>query len=209
METIRGQGMKWVAESVGAKGAAVIVIAIAAAWVYATWDEPGILAEAPDLPLQVVTALKGVQLGQKLAAVVSTHGPFDKEKTPTHTVKKYADEEDYVQRNGQLRLGVREGVVRSLGYPCIEGRDPTVVNNIACHHFEDRIRKVFGDHLRVLCARVSPDHPNKDLAPHVRAYDAIEYGTRYVVIKDVVQGFIVTDPKELESLVGFNWVKCA
>jgi len=208
----RRQGWSWkkLGDSVVAKANAIAVIAAAAFWVYASWDEApsGMSSETRDTPLQVVTSLKGVRLGQKLDSVASTHGPFDKEGAQPDAVKKYADEEDYRQRNGPLRLWVRDGVVRSIVYACKEGHDPAALNNVACHDFEDRIRKVFGDRVRVLCAKVKPDDPNKAIAPYVRAYDAVEYGTRYIVIKDEVKGFIVTDAKELDSLVGFNWAKC-
>ena len=190
------------ADSSVVKAAAAIVLVFAAIAAFSTWDEP---AEA-DAPLAVATSFQGVRLGQPFAAAASTHGPFEKEAVAVAR-KKYDDEVTYVQKNGALRLSVRNGIVTSISYPCREG-DKVVLNNIACHHFEDRIRRVFGERVRVLCARVDPDNPNKDIAPYVRAYDVVEYGTRYVVIKDVVQGFTVTDPKELESLVGYNWLKC-
>ena len=212
MDKPRIEGWSWqkLGDSIGAKFAATVVIANAVWWTYASWDQPTVevSSESRDAPLQVVTSLEGVRLGEKLAAVASTHGPFDKEPARPDSVKKYADEEDHRQRNGQLRLWVRDGVVRSIAYQCKEGRDPAALNNVACHDFEDQIRKVFGDRLRVLCAKVKPDDPNKAMAPYVRAYDAVEYGTRYIVIKDAVNGFIVTDSKELDSLVGFNWEKC-
>ena len=194
-------------DSAGAKAAAVVVIAIAVLWAYASWDKPTaeMSSESRDAPLQVVTSLQGVQLGQKLAAVASTHGPLDK-LAERDVVRKYANEEDYLQRNGTLRVGVRDGVVRSIGYLCKEGRDRTTVNKVACHDLKDKVEKVFGDRVRVLCPKAKPE--NKEIAPYVRAYDAIEFGTRYVVIRDKVQGFTVTDPGELASLVGFNWVKC-
>lgn len=205
-----GSSWKKLGDSVGAKAAAVVVIAIAAWWTYASWDQPtaGLSPESRDAPLQVVTSFGGVRLGQELDSVASTHGTFDKEAARPDALKKYADMETYRQRNGPLRLWVRDGVVLSIVYACKEGRDPAAVNNVACHDFEDRIRNVFGDRVRVLCAVVKPDDPNKVIAPHVRAYDAVEYGTRYIVIRDKVDGFIVTDTKELDSLVGFNWVKC-
>ncbi len=212
MDKPRGEGWSWekLGDSIGARLAATVVIAIAVWWAYASWDQSTVevSSESRDAPLQVVTSFEGVRLGQQLAAVASTQSPFDKQAAREGAVKKYADEETYRQRNGQLRLSVRDGVVRSIAYVCKEGRDPAALNNVACHDFEDRIRKVFGDRLRVLCAKVTPDDPNKAMAPYVRAYDAVEYGTRYIVIKDVVNGFIVTDSKELESLVGFNWEKC-
>ena len=202
-------GVNWtkVGESGAAKALAAVVIAIGAWWAYSSWDERGaeMLSESPDVAQQVVTSLQGVQLGEKLSAVVATHGAFDKQSDPS-VVRKYGNEEDYQQRSGPLRLGVRDGVVHSISYLCKEGRDRTALNKVACHDSDARIRKAFGDRVRVLCPKAKPE--NKDMAPYVRAYDAVEHGTRYVAIKGVVQGFVVTDPQELASLVGFNWVKC-
>jgi hypothetical protein len=188
-----------------AKVAAVIGVALFALYVFGTWDEG---AEAPEVVLQVPTGLQGVGLGEKLAAFASSHGPFDKEPPRPETTKKYADEEDYVQRNGPLRLGVRNGFVSSVAYDCREGRDRTALNNVACHAGPERIKSVFGDRIRILCAKVKANDPNKDLVPFARAYDAVEYATRYIVIKDKVEGFIVFPPGELETLVGLNWERC-
>lgn len=193
-----------IGDSAAARVATVAGIAIFAVWAFGTWEE----SDPPDAPLHVVTSLEGVELGQRLANVPQKLGPFDQQKPQPHVVKKHKDEVDYQQRNGTLRLSVRNGVVGTISYACKQGRDGAAVNNVACYAFEDRIRKVFGDRVRVLCARVKPGDPQKDIAPHARAYDAVEYGTRYIVIKDVVQGFMVMDAKELESLVGLNWVKC-
>jgi hypothetical protein len=206
VEQVREERSGWekVADSPLAKAAAVVVIAIAALWTYATWNPP----ERHDSPLQVATAFEGIQLGQKLSALPARLGPFDKEAPRPDVMRKYKDEVDYQQRNGSLRVGVRDGVVHSIGYFCNAGKDGTTLNNVACHDAETRVRKVFGGSLRVLCARVKPGDPDKDLALHVRAYDAIAYGTRYVLIKDEVQGFIIMDVKELDSLVGLNWVRC-
>jgi hypothetical protein len=203
--------MAWVGigDSPLARGATVVSLAIVALWVYATWDD----APRPDAndataaTLQVAASLDGVRLGDTLASATAAHGPFDRQAPRPEVVKKYADEEDYVQRNGQLRVSVRGGVIHTVGYACREGRDGTVLNRVACHDFEDRVRKVFGE-LRVLCAKVRADDPKRALAPHVRAYDAIPYGTRHIIIKDAVAGFIVMEPAELQSLVGFNWEEC-
>jgi hypothetical protein len=194
------------ADSAFAKGAAVAAVVAFALYVIGTWDQD---AAAPAVALQVPTGLEGVALGERLAALASTHGPFDKEPPRPGVTRKHADEEDYVQRNGTLRLGVRKGFVSSVAYSCKEGRDRTTLNNIACRAGPDRIKAVFGDRVRILCAKARADDPNRDLAASVRAYDVVEYATRYVVIKDAVAGFMVFQPGELETLVGLNWERCA
>ncbi len=192
-------------DSAFARVAAVIGVVLFALYVIGTWDER---AQEPEVALQVATGVQGVRLGENLAALPSTLGPFDKEPPRPGASKKYADEEDYVQRNGSLRLGVRKGFVSSVAYSCREGRDRTALNNVACHAGPDRIKGVFGDRVRILCAKVRADDPNREMAPFVRAYDAVEYATRYVVIKDAVAGFVVYPPGELEALVGINWERC-
>lgn len=212
MSEMRKPASNWkkLGDSGAAKFAAVTGILIASWFAYESRDQAAPLTDwRAESPPQLMRSLEGVQLGQQLPQLVSTHGPFDREKAQAHVVKKYADEEDYRQRNGQIRVGVRNGVVTAISYECREGYDSTSLNNVACHAFEDRIRNTFGARLRVLCAKVRPDDPDKDLAPHVRAYDIVEFGTRYIVIKDKVIGFIVVDKKELETMVGFNWVECA
>ena len=206
------QGWNWekVGDSPIAKGAAALGIALFALWAYATWDAPDepSTAEPAQVALQPVTSIDGVQLGADFAAVAAAHGPFDREAPGPGAVRKHLDEVDYVQRTGSLRLGVRKGIVRSIGYVCKDGRDTTALNHVACHAKRERIVQVFGERVRMLCAKVKPDDPRRAMAPHVRAYDAVEFGTRHVVIQDVVNGFMVTDPQELESLVGYNWEEC-
>ena len=206
------QGWNWekVGDSPIAKGAAALGIALFALWAYATWDAPDepSPAETAQVALQQVTSIDGVQLGADFAAVAATHGPFDREAPRPGVVRKHLDEVDYAQRTGPLRVGVRKGIVRIIGYVCKDGRDTTALNHVACHAKRERIVQVFGERVRMLCAKVNPGDPDRAMAPHVRAYDAVEFGTRHIVIKDVVNGFLVTDPDELESLVGFNWEEC-
>jgi len=194
------------------KAAAVVVMALGAWWVYANWDEPPAAEPEPQqaraTPPQLVTSFAGVRLGGKLADAPKALGPFDKHKDEPHAVKMYPDEEDHWQRNGRLRLGVRRGVVFSVGYPCGDGRDTTSVNHVACGDSSEHLKQVLGDQLRVLCPRMKANHPHAELAPVARAYDAVEFGTRYIVIKEKVTDFIIAEPRELESMVGFNWGKC-
>ena len=75
-------------------------------------------------------------------ALTSSHGAFDKQPMGPDRVKKYADEEDYVQRNGQLRLGVRSGVVWSVAYGCREGRDRIELRTESPPHLADQMHDV-------------------------------------------------------------------
>ena len=212
--------MSWqkIGESDAAKGVAVVVMAIGALWAYATWDEPAQQAAAPTpapsiarvVPPQVIASFDGVQLGDKLTDAASARGPFDRQKDAPLAERKYPDEQTHVQRNGgRLRLLVRGGAVFVISYSCKDDRDPVVLNRVGCRDKSEGIRRVFGDRLRVLCANVKPDDPRAALAPFARAYDAVEFGTRYIVVKDQVRGFMIATPAELGSMVGFTWVKCA
>jgi hypothetical protein len=207
-----------VGDSPVAKVIAVIGVALFALYVIGTWDKkdeapsvarPVVNPAAPQRPLVAPTGLWGIRLGDKFAAYASSHGPFDKEAARPGSTKKDADDEDFVQRKGQLRVGVRKGLVSSVAYSCKEERDPTTMNNVACYSGGERIKTVFGDRVRVLCPKMKANDPDKDLAVFVRAYDIAEYQTRYIVIKDAMTGFMVFEPGVLETLVGINWEKCA
>jgi hypothetical protein len=213
-----------IGDSAAVRGAAVIGVVLFALYVIGTWDKEGAARDAPQVvtkaatpvapknapqgAVQAPTGLWGILLGEKFGKYASSHGPFDKEATRPGASKKYPDEETYVQRKGQLHVGVRKGLVSSIAYSCKEGSDPTAMYTVACHAAPQRINAVFGDRFRVLCPKLKPDDPNKDLAAFVRAYDVIEYQTRYIVIKDAMTGFIVYEPGELETLVGINWETC-
>jgi len=172
-------------------------------------DSPqAVKSSAPQVALRAPTELWGIRLGDKFEAYAASHGPFDKEAARPASVRKQAGGEDFVQRNGQLRVGVRKGLVSSVAYSCKENRDPTAMYKVACHAGPERIKAVFGDRVRVLCPKLKANDPNKDLAAFVRAYDIVEVQTRYIVIKDAMTGFMVFEPGELETLVGINWEKC-
>ena len=210
------------------RGIAMVAVALFALYVIGTWDDkkappaevaqgapeaaapPKAQARLDPLPkgARAPTGLWGILLGHRFDTYAKSHGPFEKERPPPGTAKKAAGDETYVQRNGQLRVGVREGLVSSIAYGCKEGSDPTAMYNVACRAPPQRIREVFGDGVRILCPKARPNGADQDLARFVRAYDILEYQTRYIVIKDSMTGFIVYGPGELETLVGINWEKC-
>jgi hypothetical protein len=206
-----------IGDSAAVRGVAVIGVVLFALYVIGTWAEkaeaPPIATQTtntatPQVPLVAPTGLFGIRLGDKFTAYASSHGPFEKEAARPGSIKKQTSDEDFVQRNGQLRVGVRKGLVSSVAYSCKEKRDPTAMNKVACYARSERIKIVFGERARVLCPKLKENDPNKELAASVRAYDIVEYQTRYIVIKDAMTGFIVFEPGELETLVGLNWEPC-
>jgi hypothetical protein len=218
-----------VKDSALTRGIAIIAVVLFALYVFGTWDgnapplreaaqvtpqvapQPTPQVAPPPTPqggMRAPTGLWGILLGEKFDKYASSHGPFDKEQAPPGTAKKAADDETYIQRNGQLRVGVRKGLVSSIAYGCKENRDPTAMYKVACYAAPERIKTVFGDQVRVLCPKLKANDPDKDLAAFVRAYDIVEYQTRYIFIKDAMTGFIVFPSGELETLVGINWERC-
>lgn len=157
-----------------------------------------------------IAEMKGVRLGDSFAEVSERAGPFDYEP-PTTAGSDPGPELGYVQRHGgSVRVTVLQGVVRGISYAC-RSPDPTRYGSVACHEGVERLRAAYGERLRVLCARVSPDDPRHAQAPFVRAYDVVDLGIRYVVQHDKVNGFIVREPSDLRGQLGGNllWHQCA
>jgi len=100
--------------------------------------------------------------------------------------------------------------IAGISYEC-GPQDRTSLNRVECGAPSTRVREVFGEPARVLCAHVAPDDPDTAaaaLAPSVRAFDISFTGTRYVAIRDRIAGFIVRAPHDLESDVGRRWRPC-
>lgn len=152
---------------------------------------------------QVVTSLKGIAIGEKLADVVFKHGAFEKREKKVDDVRKYQDEEDYEQKDKRVGISVRSGVVVSINYICGNESDYTSLNRISCDDSGDKIKELFQNRVRVLCSKKSDEG-----AQFRRVYDVVEYGTRYLVGQNKVAGFLTTNKRELESLVGLNWDEC-
>ena len=132
----------------------------------------------PQVGLRAPTELWGIRLGDKFEAYAASHGPFDKEAARPASVRKQAGDEDFVQRNGQLRVGVRKGLVSSVAYSCKENRDPTAMYKVACHAGPERIKAVFGDRVRAVPQAERRTTRTKTWPPFVRAYDIVEVQTR-------------------------------
>ena len=148
---------------------------------------------------KVITSLKGVSLGDKLSEVAFRHGSFEKQLKNVDSVEQYEDEEYHFQTEVGLQLGVREGVVTTVAYICNKESDSTALNRVLCGDSGDKVKDLFPTKLRVLC------HKNNKL---MRVFDVVEYGTRYFVRQNRIEGFLVTSIKVLESSSGFKWEPC-
>lgn len=158
--------------------------------------------------LKPVSGLQGARLGESFAELVARKGPFDPDPAGKPG-QKPPERGDFRHRDRALLVWVQDGRVRSVGHDC-HVRGGVRLNRIDCGAPGYRIREVFGDAVRVLCAKVADDDPRKAEAAFARAFDVLATGTRYIVERDVVTGFIITAPSELEALAGADnlWHAC-
>ena len=160
-------------------------------------DEAGFVWRDASVESQPVRTLKGVTVGQPLKEVSARLGTFevDASAPPKEGAR------NYVQPGSRIRLLVVGGNVTRVSYECAGNDDETRVNRVACWTYETRIVEVFGQGLRRLCAKAGPN---------AFAYDALDTGTRYVVLEGFVRGFIVMEPGDLEGSVEGDpvWTRC-
>ncbi len=152
---------------------------------------------------RVVTSLEGIAVGEKLSDVIFKHGPFEKEEKQADSIRKYQDEEQYRNKDKNLSISVRAGIVGVVYYGCNKETDYTSMNKISCRDSGDKISELFGDKVRILCATKKDEYRQ-----FLRVYDVVAYGTRYLLWQNEVRTLIIADKKELESFVGVNWDKC-
>lgn len=175
-------------------GTIIVLLAAFTVIAYERWQERP----------HVVTSLEGVSINEKLSDVVFRQGPFEKIDSKKLTGHHNHDEDRYVNVKKRTILTVRNGLVTTILYACkLEQTDLTRLNRIECNDQGDKIFEVFGDKVRVLC----PKEKNED-STLKRAYDVVEYGTRYILKQNHVESFLITETTELQSWVGINWDTC-
>lgn len=162
----------------------------------------GFLAyEAWEKRPQLVDQHAGIRLGDSLGDVQFKMGdlqrmPRDKDSDPT--------EEIYFSKQSNLQLDVKEGRVNFLAYVCnTEGRDYTSIGHITCADKADDIIEKYGGSVRILCLTTDGKIDNTS-----RAYDAIQYGLRYILENNSVRVIAVVSPLVLEGFIGKNWTPC-
>lgn len=156
-----------------------------------------------------IRKLDEISLGDKLSDVSFRLGEFKEVPKGKDLSVKYPDEIDYENKTigGKLGFSIHNGVVFTINYACNDnGSNYIRINGIECGSDGDRVLDRFKDNVRVLCSNaVKYD----DSYRFVRVYDVVEYGVRYMLVKNRVEGFIVADKDELKSFIGINWVPCS
>lgn len=186
---------KIVGRSVGGLVAFLLLVVL---WVYG-FDAYQKWKNRPD----VVTSLFGISIGEKFSDVVFKHGEFKLSELSERAIKKNDASQRYYNADKRVAINVLAGTVTSIIYGCAESLEYSSLNGIACGDSGDRIFERFKGNVRVQC----PTTPDKG-SEYTRVYDVVQYGTRYYVILNKVQGLGVFEKQELESLVGLNWGAC-
>lgn len=172
---------------------------------YQKWrpDEHGIASVGvPSGKPEAVTSIGDVALGDAWSDVVfRVGGDFKGEPSPDQG--RYPGTIIYTHDKLPLVAHVYQGRVTYIVYRCPREGPSITVNGIACGDSGDRIMERFAKQIRVLCL-VKPS----SISSSMRAYDAVDFGTRYVLSSNKVTAFAVADKAEMPYLSGINWGKC-
>lgn len=149
----------------------------------------------PDKP-QIALSFIGVTLGEKVGDAQFRTGAKK---------KKMGDSPSYEfpSNQGKFFQGNKDGVVDRIGVWCSDDaiNYPATyspeVNGIRCgNSSEDIINKNGKDKLRILCMQKSIGNVE---AGSARAYDALDYGVRYILITNSVSGIYVYPIDDLKT----------
>ena len=100
-------------------------------------------------------------------------------------------------------LFVEKGAIEGIQYDCKRTTDYTSANGIRCEDEGEKIFHRFGKSVTVLCPR------DKDERRELRrAYAVPEFGVQYLMKRNRVKGFYVTDKSRLAAEAGGNWIAC-
>lgn len=152
-----------------------------------------------DVRPQLITQLAGVSVGEKLADVFFKHGDFKRDAKRDPNDKS---EERYENTEKNTYILVKDGKVTNVAYYC-QPFDYKPINGINCDDSGEKIKEKFGDRVRILCLNEKTEGGKFE-----RAYDVVDYGTRYVLHMNKVVAMVIASPKDLQSYVGMNWDKC-
>ena len=151
---------------------------------------------------RVVTSFEGVSLGEKFSDVQFRHGPFMQPKSKDNANRSSDGDGLYINDAKGLFLPVRNGVVVGIQYFCKNTTDYTSANGIRCEETGEEILNRFGKSVRVQCPTNKDDH-----SEFRRAYDVPEFGVRYLMQRNRVEGFYVTDQLRFAAEGGI-WTAC-
>lgn len=153
---------------------------------------------------KVITSMFNIELGEKLADA----------KFRTGAVRKKNDSESgYVLPTDESKIfWTTDGLVSRIGTWCSDDAmkypslDSVEVNGIRCSYTGEQILKRYGkDKIRILCFKNTKGDPE---AENARAYDAFNYGVRYVLLTNKVSGVFITNTENLQDINGDKWTEC-
>jgi hypothetical protein len=158
-----------------------------------------------DLKPKKITALNGINLGDSLSDV-----KFRVQLIPNKELSKRWEQETYsvlTEKIDQNYTFNSDGKLDGIVQWCLNwknGNNATVesINGISCwQKSEDILEKYGKKSIRISCSKDSSDTQ--------RAYDAVDYGVRYVLTSNTVFGIWLIDPKELKDISkSKNWIPC-
>lgn len=185
--------LKWIVAASIAVVLLATLIAIGVYGFYAIKDRP-----------QKVTELKGVVLGEKIGDVMFKNHGYKIEQPEKNQNGSFPEAGivTYSNKDARILFTIKNDKVESVDYSCSQDYEYTSVSEVACGDSSEKIKKRFGDKIRVLC------HMDKEVRNQLRAYDAVEYGVRFQLYYNRVVGFAIFSPNQLSGLVGINWSEC-
>lgn len=153
---------------------------------------------------QVISGMAGVTLGEKLSDAKFRTGAASKKNDP---------EKGYVLPSDSSKVfWATNGVVSRVGTWCSDDAmkypsiDSVEINGIRCSNTGEQILDRYSkSKIRISCFINSKKDPE---AENVRAYDAYDFGVRYILIANKVSGIFITSPDALKELVSENWGEC-
>lgn len=152
----------------------------------------------PDKP-QVISSLIGVTLGEKVIDAQFRTGAKKKKGGDNQSYEFPSDSAKFFQGN-------KEGTVDRIGAWCSDDaiKYPNLysaeANGILCGNSgQDIINKYGKDKVRILCLQKTVGKIETESS---RAYDAVDYGVRYILITNSVAGIYVYNPDELKKIKG-------
>lgn len=147
---------------------------------------------------RVVNEFMNIRLEEKLSDVLFKIDGLELAKEDI----KIKDESTtrYINKDSGVAVDIEIGRVSGIAYKCKDDADYTAVNDIFCSDLGEKVLKKY-ENMRILCRKDKGEIK-------IRVYDAVKYGVRYYVWANKVAGFYVTEPSNLETLVGINWDQC-
>lgn len=147
----------------------------------------------------LIQTLGGISLGEKRNDILFKYADF-KIQNDANPDKSG---EHYYSSNKSMSVSFEDGKASVLMRICDKSEYQPSVNGFGCNDKSESIISKFGNRVRISCFKST-----KKGGKPTRAYDIVDYGTRYILEEDSLQVVVIATPQTLESMIGANWVKC-